>query len=87
MKKAIQIVLIISGLVLSSAPLAETAKIAVAANFTKTIEEIGKAFEKQTGHKLLFSFGPTGKLYAQIKNGAPYDAFFGADERRPKKNH
>jgi len=65
--------------------LAENATIAVASNFTKTIEAVGKVFEAETGHQVKFSFGPTGKLYAQIKNGAPFDAFFGADERRPKK--
>lgn len=79
---------LLPGLVLSFAAtnLAHAAEttIAVAANFTKTIEEIGKAFQQETGHKAKFSFGPTGKLYAQIKNGAPFDAFFGADERRPK---
>lgn len=63
----------------------KTARIAVAANFTKTIEVIGQAFTEQTGHKVKFAFGPTGKLYAQIKMGAPFDAFFGADERRPKQ--
>jgi molybdate transport system substrate-binding protein len=80
--------LLLPGLVLSFAAtnLAHAAEttIAVASNFTKTIEEIGKAFEQETGHKAKFSFGPTGKLYAQIKNGAPFDAFFGADERSPK---
>lgn len=69
----------------SSVALAETATIAVAANFTKTIEMVGEEFTKETGHQLKFSFGPTGKLYAQVKNGAPFDAFFGADERRPLK--
>lgn len=69
----------------SAVALAETATIAVAANFTKTIEMVGEQFEKESGHKLKFSFGPTGKLYAQVKNGAPFDAFFGADERRPLK--
>lgn len=72
--------------VVSSGPvLAESATIAVAANFTKTIEKVGEQFSKETGYQLKFSFGPTGKLYAQIKNGAPFDAFFGADERRPLK--
>ncbi|WP_319381044.1 molybdate ABC transporter substrate-binding protein [Thiomicrorhabdus sp.] len=73
------------GMVLSGAAIADTAKIAVAANFTKTIEKVGEAFSQKTGHELKFAFGPTGKLYAQIKNGAPFDAFFGADERRPLK--
>lgn len=62
---------------------AETINVAVAANFTKTAEQIGKAWQKATGNHVRFSFGPTGKLYAQIKNGAPFDAFFAADSRRP----
>ncbi|MBN2646645.1 MAG: molybdate ABC transporter substrate-binding protein [Thiotrichales bacterium] len=69
----------------SALVLAESATIAVAANFTKTIEMVGEEFTKETGHQLKFSFGPTGKLYAQVKNGAPFDAFFGADERSPLK--
>jgi molybdate transport system substrate-binding protein len=71
--------------VISAPAFSESATIAVAANFTKTIEVIGEAFEKETGHELKFSFGPTGKLYAQISHGAPFDMFFGADERRPQK--
>lgn len=58
--------------------------VAQAANFLKPMEEIGAAFEKATGHKVRISSGSTGKLYAQIKNGAPFDLFFAADERRPK---
>jgi len=69
----------------SSTVYAATAKIAVAANFTKTIEQIAEKFTEQTGYEVKFSFGPTGKLYAQIRNGAPFDAFFGADEFRPLK--
>lgn len=73
------------GVFISGAAMAESAKIAVAANFTKTIEQIAVEFKKDTGHELKFSFGPTGKLFAQIKNGAPYDAFFAADEKRALK--
>lgn len=72
---------------LMAAPLAATAatlNAAVAANFTKTIEEIGAAFQAKTGHEVKFSFGPTGKLYAQIKNGAPFDLFFAADTKKPE---
>lgn len=85
MKKWVRLWSVVISVVFSTTVYAESATIAVAANFTKTIEVIGKAFEKETGHRVRFSFGPTGKLYAQIKNGAPFDAFFGADERRPKK--
>lgn len=63
---------------------AAQATVAVAANFTKAIEEIGEEFTKQTGHTLKFSFGPTGKLYAQVKNGAPFDMLFSADSKTPK---
>jgi len=41
-------------------------------------------FEEQTGHEVILAFASTGKHYAQIKNGAPFDAFFGADLARPK---
>ena len=64
---------------------AETITVAVAANFTKAIEEIGKEWSKETGNDVRFSFGPTGGLYAQINNGAPFDAFFSADTKTPKK--
>lgn len=64
---------------------ADTITVAVAANFTKAIEEIGKEWSKETGHQVRFSFGPTGGLYAQINNGAPFDAFFSADTKTPKK--
>lgn len=57
---------------------------AVAANFTKAAEEIGEAWEAQTDHDVRFSFGPSGKLLAQIQNGAPFDAYFSADTGRPK---
>jgi len=58
--------------------------IAVAANFTKTIEEIGHAFNQDTNHTTRFSFGPTGKLFAQISHGAPFDLFFAANEKAPQ---
>jgi molybdate transport system substrate-binding protein len=53
--------------------------VAVAANFTRTMEALGERFEARSGHRVRFSFGPTGKLYAQIRNGAPFDLFFAAD--------
>ena len=74
------------GLTFSFQAYAQNATVAVAANFTKTIESVNEAFVKHhPEHHIKFSFGPTGKLFAQIKNGAPFDAFFAADERRAKK--
>jgi len=58
-------------------------RIAVAANFAPTMAEISRAFEQQTGHKVILASGSTGRHYAQIINGAPFDAFFAADATRP----
>lgn len=55
----------------------------VAANFTDTTRELTERFEADTGHTVSASFGSTGKLYAQIINGAPFDVFMAADVRRP----
>lgn len=57
---------------------------AVAANFTATMKKIALHYERDTGNKVLLSFGSTGSLYAQIRNGAPFDVFLAADRRRPK---
>ncbi|MCP3671613.1 MAG: molybdate ABC transporter substrate-binding protein [Gammaproteobacteria bacterium] len=63
---------------------ADEIRVAVSSNFTETIKSIGTLFEKNTGHKVSLIFGSTGKHYAQIKNGAPFHAFFAADTRRPE---
>ncbi|NGM87505.1 molybdate ABC transporter substrate-binding protein [Parapusillimonas sp. SGNA-6] len=59
--------------------------VAVAANFTAPMKEVAAAFEKQTGHTLALSFGSTGKFYAQIRNGAPFDVLFAADTATPAR--
>ncbi len=65
--------------------LAGETTVAVAANFTAAAKDIAKAFEKETGHKAVLAFGSTGKLYAQIAHGAPFEVFLAADQKRPKK--
>ena len=60
-------------------------KVAVAANFAKTLEEITVQFEKDTGHKVLATPGVTGKFYAQIVNGAPFEVLISADDETPGK--
>ena len=59
--------------------------VAVAANFTAPMKRMAEEFEKQTGHQAVLSFGSTGKLYAQISNGAPFDVFLSADRQTPAK--
>lgn len=63
---------------------AEEVRVAVATNFGATLKEIVTNFEQDSGHTAVVSSGSSGKLYAQIKNGAPFDVFFSADLARPR---
>lgn len=63
-------------------PAAEVA-VATAANFTAAINRLAPDFERRSGHKVVASFGATGTLYAQIKNGAPFDILLAADAAHP----
>lgn len=69
----------------SQASYAEKILVAVASNALKAMQIVKLEFEKETGHQLVVSSGSTGKLYAQIINGAPYDVFLAANVREPKK--
>lgn len=60
-------------------------QVAVAANFTAPSQQIAAEFERQTGHHAALSFGATGKFYAQINNGAPFDILLAADDTTPEK--
>jgi molybdate transport system substrate-binding protein len=64
---------------------ADEISIAVAANFTAPMKLIAAEFEKDSGHKVLASFGSTGKFYAQIRNGAPFQILLAADDETPTK--
>ena len=64
---------------------ADEVQVAVAANFSAPIQAIAADFEKDTGHKLVASYGATGQFYTQIKNGAPFEVFLSADDTTPQK--
>ncbi|SKA84713.1 molybdate transport system substrate-binding protein [Paucidesulfovibrio gracilis DSM 16080] len=59
--------------------------VAQAANFMPAMKEIIPVFEQQTGLEVDATYTSTGKLYGQIVNGAPFDVFLAADQRRPDK--
>ena len=59
--------------------------VAVAANFTAPMQQIAAAFARDTGHHAVLSFGSTGKFYAQIKNGAPFQVLLAADAQTPAR--
>jgi len=58
--------------------------VAVASNFATTARELAGHFTEQTEVPVRLSVGSTGKLYAQIVNGAPFDVFLAADSERPR---
>lgn len=64
---------------------ADEVQVAVAANFTAPMNAIAAEFAKDTGHKAQLAFGATGKFYAQIKNGAPFQMLLAADDEIPAK--
>lgn len=57
--------------------------VAVAANFTAPMQKLAQVFAQRTGHTAVLSFGSTGKLYAQIRNGAPFQVLLSADDTTP----
>lgn len=65
--------------------LADSATVAVATNFAPTAEALAADFAGATGHEITVTAGATGKLYAQIGAGAPFDAFLSADQRTAEK--
>jgi molybdate transport system substrate-binding protein len=62
----------------AESPLTISAAVSLKESFT----QIGAAFEKQTGQKVEFNFGATGHLLAQIREGAPVDAFVSASDEQ-----
>ena len=77
--------LIATALLLCTDLQAEEVQVAVAANFAAPMQKIAAAFEKDTGHKAVLSFGATGKFYAQIRHGAPFAVLLAADDETPAR--
>ena len=59
--------------------------IAVAANFATPAKHLAEPFLRETGHRAVLSSGSTGKFYAQIKSGAPFEVLLSADEATPRR--
>jgi molybdate transport system substrate-binding protein len=58
--------------------------VAVASNFLNPFKQLVPVFQKQSGHTVRTVSGSTGKLYAQIIHGAPFEVFLAADSERPQ---
>jgi molybdate transport system substrate-binding protein len=72
-------------LIVSLAADAAEVQVAVASNFTAPMQRIATEFARDTGHKAQLSFGATGKFYAQIRNGAPFQVLLAADDETPSR--
>ena len=75
-------------LLLLALPVAQAGQpvtVAVASNFADTAGALATRFTADTGIPVRIVPGSTGKLYAQITSGAPFDVFLAADQARPKR--
>jgi len=77
--------LVALGLTPVESALAQEVSVAVAANFTAPMRIIAADFERETGAKVTASYGSTGKFYAQIVSGAPFEVLLAADDETPQK--
>jgi molybdate transport system substrate-binding protein len=75
-------VIAVAALSLGRAAAADEVIVFAAASLTDALEEIARAFEKETGHKVVFNLGGSNDLARQIEAGAPADVFFSADKRQ-----
>jgi molybdate transport system substrate-binding protein len=69
----------------ASTACAEDVRVAGAANFAAPLQVLGEAFTRQSGHRVVASVGSTGKFYAQIRHGAPFDVLLSADGETPRR--
>jgi molybdate transport system substrate-binding protein len=60
-------------------------RVAAAADLQYALKDIAQGYEHQSGHKVEITFGSSGNFFAQIQNGAPFDAFFSADIDYPNR--
>ena len=85
MRTVVCLVALASAHALAWAGQAQVTHIAVAANFAEPMKAIAAVLHKTTGHSIDITLGSTGKLYAQIRNGAPFDVLLAADIQTPEK--
>jgi len=59
--------------------------VAAAADMSAVLPQLVANYTKKTGQPVKLSFGSSGNLTNQIRNGAPFDLFFSADEEYPQQ--
>ncbi|MBA4742396.1 MAG: molybdate ABC transporter substrate-binding protein [Azoarcus sp.] len=81
MRRLLALALLLSAAALQAAEI----RVAVAANFQNTLQQLAALYAERSGHRLAISAGASGALYTQIVNGAPFDVFLSADTERPAR--
>src|ERR1019366_2151279 len=81
MRKLLALFLLFSG----SFATAQEITVAAAADMSAALPQVVAAYTKKTGQAVKLSFGSSGNLTNQIRNGAPFDVFFSADEQYPQQ--
>ena len=76
-------VIVLALLLIGQTSWAATVLVAVASDFTKPMTEIAAEFEKVTDHSAKLSFGSSGKAFAQIQSGGPFEVYLSASEKYP----
>lgn len=81
--RKLSLILLLLGYI--STAFAEEFQIATAGHFLLALQELLKIFEKETGHKAVITASSMGILYAELKEGAPFDLFLSGDASTPIK--
>jgi molybdate transport system substrate-binding protein len=81
MKQLLALLLLLTG----SFATAQEITVAAAADMSGALPQLVDAYTKKTGQTVKLSFGASGNLTNQIRNGAPFDVFFSADEDYPQQ--
>jgi len=84
-KNSLLWVLILLWTLIPQVSLADQVRVAVASNFAPALRAISSHFENKTGHRVQISTASSGKHYAQIIQGAPFDVFFSANSDYPQQ--
>ena len=91
-RRAVPVLLAIVGLAAwpadragAGAPPVAQARIAVAANFSEVARLLAAQYMRRSGNRIEISTASTGKLYAQIRHGAPLDVLLAADHATPQR--
>jgi len=81
MRKLLALLLLFTGTLAT----AQEIIVAAAADMNAALPVIVEGYTKKTGQTVKLSFGSSGNLANQIRNGAPFDIFFSADEEYPQQ--